>query len=167
MSGTRSADREELPLSSKHSQQCVPFTPLWSVHSYRLLVALLLMFSFFCAISMRIDLGMGVVCMVNSTAFLNNDSAVLMRSKSEHSACRVANVAELLVEEGYKVSIRTVVKCESLLYSFQGLISEIFCDQWCLICKWGHLVRYCNSWNFVTPIQWHINSVPIAKTIWP
>lgn len=78
--------------------------PLWSIYSYRLLIALLLMFSSFCSSSMRINLGIAIVCMVNSTAFLQNVNQSEKPNK-DRLTCSDVNTAELLINEGYEVCL--------------------------------------------------------------
>uniref|UniRef100_A0A0R3S7F4 MFS domain-containing protein n=1 Tax=Elaeophora elaphi TaxID=1147741 RepID=A0A0R3S7F4_9BILA len=106
--------------------------PLASIHSYRLLIAFLLMFSSFCASSMRIDLGIAIVCMVNSTAFLQNDTATTANSwkkvSKDRLSCSNISAGELLINEGYEGSILWTPKQQSIIFSashYGGLLSAI------------------------------------------
>ncbi|KAI1724021.1 major facilitator superfamily domain-containing protein [Ditylenchus destructor] len=50
---------------------------------FRIIVALLIMLNFFCATSLRNNLAMGIVCMVNSTAFLGANDPNLTQKYSD------------------------------------------------------------------------------------
>uniref|UniRef100_A0A914E1B5 Uncharacterized protein n=1 Tax=Acrobeloides nanus TaxID=290746 RepID=A0A914E1B5_9BILA len=47
--------------------------PFWSLKSMRFYIAFLLMFVIFCSVIMRDNLGIAMVCMVNSTAYAKSD----------------------------------------------------------------------------------------------
>ncbi|EFO23525.1 hypothetical protein LOAG_04960 [Loa loa] len=104
--------------------------PLWSLHSYRLLIAFLLMSASFCSNSMRINLGMAIVCMINSTAFLPNANStasnLLRKVDKEFLTCSDTNNAKLL--KGYEGTILWTSRQQSILFSanhYGGLLSTL------------------------------------------
>ena len=71
--------------------------PLWTFKSARLRIAFLLMFCWFCAMALRVNLSMAVVCMVNSTAYENANPA-----KSEYANLTLNEGSKCGVEYGEK-----------------------------------------------------------------
>lgn len=76
----------------------VPF-----LFSCRFLIAILICFAIFCNVTMRTDLGIAMVCMVNSTAYLNENESVTTIETSFKLPCKRQNLSELLLKEGYTV----------------------------------------------------------------
>lgn len=78
--------------------------------SYRFAICILLAGAFFCSNSMRADLGMAMVCMVNSTAYAESPSnnASSTESDSASDICAQEEIPGGLVNAGYNVSENTL-----------------------------------------------------------
>ncbi|MFH4980803.1 hypothetical protein AB6A40_007512 [Gnathostoma spinigerum] len=60
-----------------------PVSRLWNLRSLRLYIGILLMLGFFCSMSMKANLGMAIVCMVNATAYVGTPT----NTSVEHPHC--------------------------------------------------------------------------------
>ncbi|VDK58981.1 unnamed protein product [Anisakis simplex] len=109
--------------------------PLFHYRQIRLYIGLLLMLAFFCTVSMRTNLGMAMVCMVNATAYSPSITQLnrSLESDSTKSVCpnREAVFGEnatALSEAGYKGSLLWSPSMQSALYSatFYGGFITIF-----------------------------------------
>ncbi|KAK0405200.1 hypothetical protein QR680_017850 [Steinernema hermaphroditum] len=89
----------------KHANLVMPpRPPLYSFRSLRFITAILLFLALFCNSSMRTNLGMAMVCMVNNTAFAARAPTVTSSNLSQialHDTCAISDEGEG-AESGYK-----------------------------------------------------------------
>lgn len=94
------------------------YVPLWSFSStrfwignivqkvYSIVLAFILMFMVFCAINLRTNIGIAIVCMVNSTAYTSkaydNGSTIIVESRNPE--CVNKNNQEGVEDLGYHVN---------------------------------------------------------------
>lgn len=107
--------------------------PIFSLNSTRLRIALLLMIGLFCGTSMRVNLSMAVVCMVNTTAFekphaytLSNLSILPTSQTDSRRHCKAPVDAEAMIAEGYSGELLWTPEQVSLLLSatfYGGLLT--------------------------------------------
>ncbi|VDM39069.1 unnamed protein product [Toxocara canis] len=98
--------------------------------SYRLVVGLMLAGAFFCSTSMRADLGMAMVCMVNSTAYTtlaqgNHSSA---SKPSIPNSCQRDENPESMINAGYNGHLLWSPTMQSMLFSatyYGGLVTVV------------------------------------------
>ncbi|VDO20633.1 unnamed protein product [Haemonchus placei] len=107
-----------------------PYYPLFSLKSTRLRISLMLATGLFVTVSMRLDLSMAIVCMVNSTAFAShhaeNESILNITTKS--SKCRPLNYDyDSAIQAGYTGHLLWSPAMQSLLLSatFYGGLATI------------------------------------------
>ncbi|KAH7725309.1 Protein T28F3.4 a [Aphelenchoides avenae] len=109
--------------------------PLLALGSIRVHVALLLMMGLFCSTSMRMNLGMAMVCMVNTTAFDAPEGPLAISTESLeiplNSQCRRLNESSAAAaDRGYHGTLLWGPKMQSLLFSatFYGSLLTIWCS---------------------------------------
>uniref|UniRef100_A0A914NYM3 Major facilitator superfamily (MFS) profile domain-containing protein n=1 Tax=Panagrolaimus davidi TaxID=227884 RepID=A0A914NYM3_9BILA len=104
--------------------------PIFALKSTRLRIALLLMLGLFCATSMRVNLGMAVVCMVNQTAFERpSEFSNLTNEYTEnHQKCMKSHTSLESLAEGYDGTLLWSPKQIALLLSatFYGSLLTIW-----------------------------------------
>uniref|UniRef100_A0A914E0C6 Inorganic phosphate cotransporter n=1 Tax=Acrobeloides nanus TaxID=290746 RepID=A0A914E0C6_9BILA len=91
-------------MESQKSRDDVPeYVPLWSFSSTRLYIALILMFVVLCALNMRTNIGMAMVCMVNSTAYTtkNFQNESFSTLNSSNSVCQKVTNPDHVKDLGY------------------------------------------------------------------
>uniref|UniRef100_F1L1U7 Transporter n=1 Tax=Ascaris suum TaxID=6253 RepID=F1L1U7_ASCSU len=98
--------------------------------SYRFAICILLAGAFFCSNSMRADLGMAMVCMVNSTAYAESPSinASSTESDSASDICAQEEIPGGLVNAGYNGHLLWSSSMQSMLFSatyYGGLITVL------------------------------------------
>ncbi|KAK0405711.1 hypothetical protein QR680_018152 [Steinernema hermaphroditum] len=91
--------------------------PLFSPCSKRLHIGLLLMFAFFCTVSMRANLGMALVCMVNATAFSAPAPTIVSNHSYSNQQCQGFGSQSTLSSEGYNGDILWTPGMQSMLFS--------------------------------------------------
>ncbi|TKR82491.1 hypothetical protein L596_016211 [Steinernema carpocapsae] len=102
--------------------------PLFSPFSKRLHIGLLLMYAFFCTVSMRSNLGMAMVCMVNATAFWSGSSSTsfVNISREGNAQCQGFGSRGSVISEGYDGDILWSPGMQSMLFSalfYGGMIT--------------------------------------------
>ncbi|TKR58721.1 hypothetical protein L596_030131 [Steinernema carpocapsae] len=90
--------------------QSLTKVPLYSFNSVRLRICLLAMMGFFCTVSMRTNLGMAMVCMVNTTAFVEPKQEVEKNlfgnaSFEKEGVCSKSYSAQAMANSGYHGSL--------------------------------------------------------------
>uniref|UniRef100_A0A1I7YH42 MFS domain-containing protein n=1 Tax=Steinernema glaseri TaxID=37863 RepID=A0A1I7YH42_9BILA len=102
---------------------------LFSLSSIRLRICLLLMFGLFFTVSMRINLGMAMVCMVNTTAFVEpekHNQFSLNESIVPDGRCSRSYDTDSLATSGYHGTLLWTPGMQSLLFSatfYGGLVT--------------------------------------------
>ncbi|TKR73184.1 hypothetical protein L596_020524 [Steinernema carpocapsae] len=104
---------------------------LFSLKSVRLRICILAMLGIFATVSMRTILGMAMVCMVNTTAFVETNEYVAMSffrnaSFEEERVCSKSYSAQAMAESGYHGTLLWSPSMQSLLFSatfYGGLIT--------------------------------------------
>ncbi|VDK48426.1 unnamed protein product [Anisakis simplex] len=76
--------------------------------SFRFAVGIMLAAAFFCATSMRADLGMAMVCMVNATAFTPDKPVNWTKNIDKSGVCQADGTTDNMVNAGYNVSSQSV-----------------------------------------------------------
>uniref|UniRef100_A0A7E4V2V5 MFS domain-containing protein n=1 Tax=Panagrellus redivivus TaxID=6233 RepID=A0A7E4V2V5_PANRE len=121
------------PLPSKMppiSSKCK--TPIFAINSIRLHIGVLLMLGLFCATSMRVNMSMAVVCMVNETAYERERPSIWVNGSEVlsdyHPSCAasVADSGDSAVASGYAGTLLWTPKQISLLLSatfYGGLVT--------------------------------------------
>ncbi|CAJ0951207.1 unnamed protein product, partial [Mesorhabditis belari] len=95
-------------------------------------VCLLLMAAFFATASMRINLSMGITCMVNSTAFASEELKSFYKNESiDHSndVCKPIVNEKVAKQDGYEGTLLWSPSRQSLLFSasfYGGLVTMAF-----------------------------------------
>lgn len=74
---------------------------------YKFILAFLLFYVLFCGINMRTNIGMAMVCMVNSTAYSTkiDENNLNLTGAEENINCKRKQSIENFVDEGYNVNI--------------------------------------------------------------
>uniref|UniRef100_A0A1I7Y1H8 MFS domain-containing protein n=1 Tax=Steinernema glaseri TaxID=37863 RepID=A0A1I7Y1H8_9BILA len=97
--------------------EAVPEPPaLFSPFSKRLHIGLLLMFAFFCTVSMRSNLGMAMVCMVNATAY-SSQPAISVNLSYSNQQCQGFASQSSASHDGYNGDILWTPGMQSMLFS--------------------------------------------------
>ncbi|GMR30777.1 hypothetical protein PMAYCL1PPCAC_00972, partial [Pristionchus mayeri] len=102
--------------------------PLFSRKSQRLRIGLMLMLGLYVVVSMRLNLSMAVVCMVNSTAFPSTArSDLASHPHAEESQPQCARRAEEMASNGYNGTLLWSPQMQSILFSatFYGSLATI------------------------------------------
>uniref|UniRef100_A0A1I8A5U7 MFS domain-containing protein n=1 Tax=Steinernema glaseri TaxID=37863 RepID=A0A1I8A5U7_9BILA len=91
---------------------------LFTPKSVRLRIVLLMMFATFCASSLRTNLGVTIVCMVNATAFESKvpDSSLLVASP-ETDSCPISKANKTLEDSGYDGDLLWDSHTQGLMFS--------------------------------------------------
>ncbi|GMT31968.1 hypothetical protein PFISCL1PPCAC_23265 [Pristionchus fissidentatus] len=102
--------------------------PLFSMKSQRLRIVLMMMFGLYAIVSMRVNLGMAIVCMVNTTAFPRSIPAnftQLQESNEENPRCE--RRAEEMASHGYNGTLLWSPQMQSILLSatFYGSLATV------------------------------------------
>ncbi|KHN79589.1 putative transporter C02C2.4 [Toxocara canis] len=127
-------DKDSICKDTMMTSEKKPHTALFHYRSLRLYIGLLLMCVFFCTVSMRTNLGMAMVCMVNATAFSSSVEHIDMslESDSSKSICTQREVvfgenSTAMSEAGYNGHLLWSPGMQSALYSatFYGSIVTI------------------------------------------
>uniref|UniRef100_A0A0N5BKE4 MFS domain-containing protein n=1 Tax=Strongyloides papillosus TaxID=174720 RepID=A0A0N5BKE4_STREA len=110
---------------------------LFTAKTMRLYIALLLMMGLFCSTVLRINLGMSMVCMVNSTAFVNETVEIQKQSFDvidsvsdlKKYVCLKKTVINEKIDMGYHGTFLWSPSMQSALFSanfYGGIITIIF-----------------------------------------
>ncbi|KAK0400461.1 hypothetical protein QR680_015258 [Steinernema hermaphroditum] len=91
---------------------------LFTVKSVRLRIVLLMMFAMFCACSLRTNLGVTIVCMVNATAFESKASERrLHTTASDPDNCPITQANRSMAESGYDGDLLWDSHSQGLMFS--------------------------------------------------
>uniref|UniRef100_A0A7E4V343 MFS domain-containing protein n=1 Tax=Panagrellus redivivus TaxID=6233 RepID=A0A7E4V343_PANRE len=119
------------PLPSKMvptPSKCKP--PIFTINSIRLHIGVLLMLGLFCATSMRVNMSMAVVCMVNETAYERERPSTWINSSevlSDYHRTCATSVEDANVSNGHAGTLLWTPKQISLLLSatfYGGLVTS-------------------------------------------
>ncbi|WKY08300.1 hypothetical protein Q1695_007651 [Nippostrongylus brasiliensis] len=106
----------------------IPYYPLFSLKSTRLLICLVLAAGLYSTVSMRVNLSMAVVCMVNSTAYVAEYHPSYANESSTKAKCQLLNSDQQIVEHaGYTGDLLWSPAMQSVILSatFYGGIATI------------------------------------------
>ncbi|VDL80596.1 unnamed protein product [Nippostrongylus brasiliensis] len=108
----------------------VPYYPLFSPKSTRLLICFMLATGLYATVSMRVNLSMAVVCMVNSTAYATERHVSKTNISSSSPQCQSPNSdSESAAQAGYTGDLLWSPTMQSILFSatfYGGLASIVF-----------------------------------------
>ncbi|MFH4977358.1 hypothetical protein AB6A40_004067 [Gnathostoma spinigerum] len=92
---------------------------IFSLRAYRLVIGVMLLFTFYCTTSMRADLGMAMVCMVNASAYSSPETSLkpdLNQSSTRTSQCERMET-EKAIASGYNGTLAWNPTMQATLFS--------------------------------------------------
>ncbi|KAF8380926.1 slc-17.3, partial [Pristionchus pacificus] len=127
----RGSEGEEDAHQPASQQRMLDPPPLFSRKSQRLRIGLILMLGLYVVVSMRLNLSMAVVCMVNSTAFPSTARSDLSSHPNEAAANaqpqQCQRTAQDMASQGYNGTLLWSPQMQSILFSatFYGSLATI------------------------------------------